>query len=187
MYRSMFNVLLYADETSTAFFAKVYAAILLMNMPNMHLTVVRLKESNDGSMETENNWIDSSPTSPNSDWMRESMGSSDSSAKVRYDKILVKTNEIFSKMAVEVSHHVIYCNPNIPDAVEALVEYATKKSILLIIIGTQGTITVKGLIFGSLAHSLQNRSLIPVLLVKKLPQDFLNGYRSEQTLRVIQT
>ena len=98
MNESKFNVLLYSDESQPAFFAVVYSAILLMNMPNMHLTVVQLKKSNDGSLGTENDWINSWPISPTSDWMKDVMGGSDSAAKTRYNEILTKTNEIFSKV-----------------------------------------------------------------------------------------
>lgn len=186
MNEAKFNVLLYLDESQPAFFAVVYSAILLMNMPIMHLTVVQLKESYDGPMGIENDWINSWPISPTSDWMKDVMGEPDSAAaKTRYHKILTKTNETFSKRVADVSHQVIYCNPSIPETVDALLEYATKKSIELIVIGTGGLTTLKGLIFGSLAHTLQNRSTIPVLLVKKLPQDFPDSYRSKLTLKVI--
>ena len=180
---SKFNVLLYSDESLPVFFAVVYSAILLMNMPNMHLTVVQLKESNDDSLGTENNWFNSWPINPTSDWMKDVMGGSDLAAKTRYHEILTKTNEIFSKRVVDVSHQVLYCNPSIPDTVNALLEYTTKKSIELIVMGTKGLTTLKGFIFGSLAHTLQNRSPIPVLLVKKLPQDFLDSFSSKPTLK----
>jgi len=171
MNSSKFEVLLYSDESQSAFCAVVYAAILLMNMPNMHLTAVSLKESNDGSLISKNDWINSWPTSPTSDWMRAVMGRYDSSTNIRYHEILAKTKEIFTKRAVDVCHHVIYCNPNIPDTVDTLIEFATKNSIDQIVIGTERMTTLKGLIFGSLAHTLQDRSPIPVLLVLKLPQD----------------
>jgi len=185
MNESKFNVLLYSDESQPAFFAVVYSAILLMNMPNMYLTVVQLKESSDGSMETENDWINSWPISPATDWMKDVMDGSDSAAKTRYHEILTKIDEIFSKRKVDVSHQVIYCNLSIPDTVDALLEYAIKKSIELIVMGTEEQTSLKGLIFGSLAQTLQNRSPIPALLVKKLPQDSLDGYRSKPTLKVI--
>lgn len=174
---SKYNVLLYSDESLPAFFAVVSAAILMMNMPSMHLTIVQLKESNDGYKQVKKNGINSCPISPTPDWMKDVMG---------YDEICAKINEIFSKRVEDVSHHVIYCNPNIPDAVDTLLEYAAKKSIELIVMGTEAQTTLKGLIFGSLAHTLQNRSPIPVLLVNKLPQDFIDSYRSKPTLRVIQ-
>jgi len=161
---SKFKVLLYSDESQSAFFAVVYSAILLMNMPNMHLTVVQLKESNDGSIGNENNWMNSWPISLISDWVKD---------------------VIFSKRIVDVSHQLIYCNPSIPDTVDALLEYTTKNSIELIVMGTEAKTTLKRLVLGRLGHSLQIKSPIPVLLVKSLPQDFLNSYSPKMTLKVI--
>lgn len=167
MHGSKFNVLLYSDESQSAIFALVYAAILMINMPNMHLTIVQLKESNDRSVETENSRYHSWPIIPTSDLMKDVL-------------------DIFSTREVDVRHQVIYCNPNIPDTVNAFLEYARKKSIELIVIGTGEVRTLKGLIFGSLAHTLQKRSPIPVLLVKNLPQDFPENYRSKAILKLIQ-
>ncbi|OLN27704.1 hypothetical protein DSOL_4423 [Desulfosporosinus metallidurans] len=48
--------------------------------------------------------------------------------------------------------------------------------------GTRGLTTLKGLIFGCLAHNVLNRSPIPVLLVKKLPQEFIDNYCLENEL-----
>lgn len=175
-----FNVLLYTDESQPATFAVVYSALLLMNMPNMNLTVVKLRQSNDDSSGAENNGVNSWPISPTSKWMKKVMGGSDSTDKTRYNEILTKTNEIFSKSDVNVSQQFIYCNPNIPDAADALLEYATKNSIELIIMGTKGLSNLKSLIFGSLAQTLQDRSQIPVTLVKKLPQDFIKRFRSKR-------
>ncbi|MCB8815831.1 universal stress protein [Desulfosporosinus shakirovi] len=167
MNESKFKVLLYLDESQFAFFGVIYSAILMVNMPNMHLTIVKLKESNNGSMESENNWLNSGPVYPNLDWMQDVM-------------------DIFKIRAVDVHHQVIYCNPNIPDTVEALIEYARKKSIELIVMGTGELRTIRSLIFGSLASSLQDRSPIPVLMVKSLPQDLLDIYRSTPILKIAQ-
>jgi len=161
---SKFNVLLYTDESQSAFFARVYAAILMINMPNMYLTIVQLKESNNSIIKTENNSQNSWQINP-SDWMKD-------------------VQDIFSIRAVDVRQQVIYCNPNIPDTVEALLEYARKNSIELILIGSEEMKTLKGLVFGSLAQKVQNKSPIPVLLVKKLPEDFLDN-RSKPTLKLI--
>ena len=173
---SEFNVLLYSDGSQQAFSAAVYTATLLKNMPNMHLTIVQVQEQDEGSIGTEYNWIDTWPVSPTSDWMKRVTDESDSATKRHYHEILTKTNQIFKERGLDVSHHVIYCNPSISDTVEALLEYATKKSFRLIIMGTRGLTTLKGLVFGCLAHNLLNRSPIPVLLVKKLPQDFIDTY-----------
>jgi hypothetical protein len=185
MNEAKFNVLLYSDESQPAFFAVVYSAILLMNMPNMHLTVVQLKESIDSSMGIENDWINAWPISPTSEWIKDVMGGSDLVNESKYHEIITKINEIFAKRVVDIRHQVIYCNPSIPDTVDALLEYVTKKSIELIVMGTRGLTPLKGLIFGSLAYTLQNRSPVPVLLVKKLPEGFLDSYRLKTNLKVI--
>lgn len=185
MNESEFNVLLYSDESQSTFFAIVYSAMLLMNMPNMHLNVVQLKDSDDGLKITINDWINSWHIKLTPNWMKDVWGGIDSNARTRYLDIISKTNEIFSKRVVAVSHQVRYCNPNIPDTVEALLEYATKNSIELIVLGAEEQTTLKDLIFGSLPKTLQKKSSIPVVLVNKLPQDFLDSYRSKQPLKVI--
>jgi len=161
-----FNVLLYSDESQSAFSALVYSAILMMNMPNMTLTVVKIKESNLGSIKAENTNHDSWPISHESEWINNVL-------------------DIFSIRKVDIHHQVIYCNPNIPDTVDALLEYARKKSIELIVIGTGEFKTLKGLIFGSLAHTLQNKSPLPVLLVKNFSEDFLDSYKLKPILKII--
>lgn len=42
--------------------------------------------------------------------------------------------------------------------------------------GTRGLTSLKGLIKSSLAHSVLNKSDIPVLLIKELPQEFIDRY-----------
>jgi len=172
---SKFNVLLYSDGSQQAFSAAVYSANLLNNMQNMHLTIVQVQENDEGSTGTEYSWIDTWPVSPTSEWMKRVI-ESDSNVKNLYNDILTKTNDIFTERARNVSHHVIYCNPSIADTVDALLEYAEKEQFKLIIMGTRGLTTLKGLIFGCLAHNLLNRSPIPVLLIKKLPQDFIDRF-----------
>lgn len=174
-----FNVLLYSDGSQQAFSAAVYAANLLKNMPNMKLTIVQVQESNEGSpgTGTEYSWIDTWPVSPTSEWMKRVI-ESDNNVKTLYQDILETTSNIFHERAKDVNHHVIYSNPSIADTVDALLEYAEKKQFKLIIMGTRGLTTLKGLIFGCLAHNVLNRSPIPVLLIKKLPQDFIDDYCS---------
>ncbi|SHI38813.1 universal stress protein [Desulfosporosinus lacus] len=165
MAESRFNVLLYLDDSEPAYYAVIYSAMLMMNMPNMHLTVVKLKESSNGLRESEDNWLNSGSINLNSDEMQD-------------------VTDIFKIRSVDVRHQVIYCNPNIPDTVDALIEFSRKKSIQLIVMGTGECRTIKNLIFGSLAHNLQLRSSIPVLLVKNFPEDYLDNYRSKPTLRL---
>ena len=185
MNEAKFNVLLYSNESQHDFWGVIYSAILLTNMPNMHLTIVQLKESNNGSMSAKDSWINSWSISPSLNWIIDSMGGSDSTAISRYNEILTKTNEVFFKRSEDISYQVIYCNPSIPEAVDALLEYTRKKSIALIVMGTQRLTTLKDLIFGSLEQTLQNKSPIPVLLVKNLPLDFPNSMRSKTNLKVI--
>ena len=175
---SKFNVLLYSDGSQQAFSAAVYAANLLQKMPNMQLTIVQVQEKEEGSLGTEYSWIDTWPVSPTSEWMKRVI-ESDINVKALYNDILTTTNRIFTERVKDVSHHVIYSNPSITDTVDALLEYAEKKQFKLIIMGTRGLTTLKGLIFGCLAHNLLNRSPIPVLLIKKLPQDFIDSYCSD--------
>lgn len=179
MMDSKFNVLLYSDGSHQAFSAAVYTANLLRNMPNMHLTVVQVQESDEGSNGTEYNWIDTWPVSPTSEWMKRVLDGSDAGTRNQYHEILVKTNEIFIKRKTDITHHVIYANPSISDTVDALLEFVTKRSFKLIIMGTRGLTTLKGLVFGCLAHNVLNRSPIPVLLVKKLPQRYIDTYLSQ--------
>jgi len=174
---SRFNVLLYSDGSQQAFSAAVYSANLLKNMPNMHLTIVQVQEDEEGSTGTEYSWIDTWPVSPTSEWMKRVI-ETDSNVRNLYNDILTKTNDIFTERPQNVSHHVLYSNPSIADTVDALLDYAEKKHFKLIIMGTRGLTTLKGLIFGCLAHNVLNRSPIPVLLIKKLPQDFIDGYCS---------
>lgn len=165
MNEAKFNVLLYSDESQSAFFALVYSAILMTNMPKMSLFVVNTKESNQGSSNEYTNY-DSWQISPQSE---------------RMNNIL----DILSTRKSDIRHQVIYCNSNIPDTVDALLDYARKMSIDLIVMGTGKLKTLKGLIFGSLAHTLQNKSPIPVLLVKNFPEDFLECYKSKTTFKIV--
>lgn len=179
MNESKFEVLLYSDGSQQSFSAAVYTATLFKNMPNMYLTVVQVQESDEGSMGEEYKWKKTWPVNPTVDWMKLVIEESNIVVKNQYNCILNKTNEIFTKRGSDVSHQVIYCNPSITDTVDALLEYATKKQFKLIIIGTRGLTTLKGLIFGCLAHSVLNKSTIPVLLIKKLSQEFIDGYCSD--------
>lgn len=204
---SEFKVLLYSDGSHQAFSAAVYTATLLKNMANMHLTIVQLQECDEGSMETEYSWkelrpkykryywgssngaeyswIDTWPVSPTTDWMKRVLDESDSGTRKQYDEILAKTNQIFLRRALNVNHQELCTStsisdtPDIAETVDMILDYATEKSFELIIMGTRGLSTLHGLVFGSLAHTMLNKSTIPVLLIKKLPQDFIDSYLSD--------
>jgi len=183
---SKFNVLLYFDDSQQAFYAAVHTAILLKNMPNMHLTVLQAREGCEDSKITEYSWIDTKdlvnwamarsnvkgteyhwPIRSTTDWMKRVFDGSNTLDK--YHEILTEANEVFTERAEDVSHVVIYCNPGISETIEALYDYASKNSYNLIIMGTRGLMTLKVLLFGCLV----NNSPIPMLLVKKLPKGLI--------------
>ncbi|ODA39279.1 universal stress protein [Desulfosporosinus sp. BG] len=176
-----FKVLLYSDGSHQAFSAAVYTANLLKLMPNMYLTVVQVHERDEVSMEKKYSWIDTWPVSPTSEWMKHVLDESDTETTSEYHEILNKTNAIFLKRELNVSHQELYSDSKISeisDTVDVILDYATKNSFELIVMGTRGLSSLKGLIFGSLAHNVLNKSEIPVLLIKKLPQDFIDDYLS---------
>lgn len=200
-----FKVMLYSDGSHQAFSAAVYTATLLKNMPNMQLTIVQLQECDDEngpeteyswkelrpkykryfwghSNGAEYSWIDTWPAKPTSDWMKHVLEESRAETRKQYDRILQKTNEIFTKKSLSINHQE-FCTrtsvsdtPDINETVGMLIDYATKNSFQLIIMGTRGLSNFQGLIFGSLAHTMLNKSGIPVLLIKKLPEDFIRDY-----------
>jgi len=148
----------------------------------MQLTVIHIQGNVEGSVETEYHWVDTWPVSPTSEWMKRVLNKSDAANKKLYHEILTKTNEIFARRGQDVSHHAIYSNTNISDTTDiedAIIEYATKNSFELIIMGTRGLSALNGLVFGSLAHNVLDKSTTPVLLIKKLSQDFINTYLSD--------
>ncbi|SDH69219.1 Universal stress protein family protein [Desulfosporosinus hippei DSM 8344] len=164
MSRTRFKVILYLDETEFSRAAAIYSAILMMNMPNMHLTIVRLKESNQSLLEIDEKCQNIWPTT--SDVPQNAL-------------------DVFLARSKDVQQQVLYSNPNIPDAVTALLAYVNKWAIDLIVMGAGEFSKIKEVIFGSLAYSLQNRSPIPVLLVKELSQDFLEGCNLTPTLTIV--
>ncbi|EGW39537.1 universal stress protein [Desulfosporosinus sp. OT] len=177
-----YKVLLYSDGSHQAFSAAVYTATLLKIIPNMHLTVVQVHERDEVSMETEYSWINTWPVSPTSEWMKHVLDGSDTETKSEYHKILNKTNEIFLEHGLSVSHQELYSNSKISeisDTVDVILDYATKNLFELIVMGSRGLSSLKGLIFGSVAHYVLNKSEIPVLLIKKLPQDFIDNYLAD--------
>lgn len=172
-----FKVLLYVDGLEHSFSASVYAASLLKHIPTLHLTVVQVQESMDGTIGSEYNWIDTWPVSPNSVWMQRIINEADNETKKQYQEILSKTYEIFSQSDLSIQHEILVAKNNYVDTAEAIIDYAMKNSFKLIIMGTRGPSDLKGLIFGSFAHLMLSKSPIPVLLIKKLPQSFIDSYK----------
>jgi len=199
-----FKVLLYSDGSVQAFSAAVYTAILLKNIPNIQLTILQGQECHAGAMgteyswrelkskykryywgcsaETEYSWRDTWPVRPNSDWMKRVLAESNLETRNQYDRILTKTNEILLKRGLNAHHQVLCTNISISDksdTADMIIEYASKNSFDLLIMGTRGLPTLKGLVSGSLAKRVLNKSTIPVLLIKKLPQEFIDSYLSD--------
>jgi len=173
---NILKVLLYSDGTQHSLSAAVYTANLLKSIPNMHLTVLYVQDNVESSMGGDSNLIETWPIDPKSDWVKHLMGEADSDKIIQYSEILAKTYEIFSKRGYDVNQQVIYSDSSISDTAKAILGYSTKNTFELIIMGTRGLTSLKGLIYGSLAHSVLNKSNIPVLLVKKLPQEFVDRY-----------
>jgi nucleotide-binding universal stress UspA family protein len=204
---SKLKVLLYSDGSYQAFSAAVYTATLLKNTPDMELTILQVQETDEGSLGTEYSWvelrpkykryhwgcsssgeyswIDTWPSNPKEDWMKRVLETTDMKTRMQYQQILNKTNNIFKSKKQNVNHQVLCSNTSIlesqdiSDTVNAIIEFATTNSIELIIMGTRGLSTLNGLIFGSLSHNVLNKSPFPVLLIKKLPQDFIDTFLLE--------
>ncbi|AFM41283.1 universal stress protein UspA-like protein [Desulfosporosinus acidiphilus SJ4] len=179
---SQFNVLLYSDGSHQAFSAAVYTATLLENMPDMHLTVLRVIDNSEAPAFKAYDWTDTWPGTPTSEWMKHVLSDSDSETEREYHMILRKTNQIFFNQGYNVVHKEIYTKGSGDNAADTthiedvILEYAHTNCFDLIIIGTRGLSSLKGLIFGSLAHNLLTKSTIPVMLIKKLPQEFIDSY-----------
>lgn len=172
------KVLLYSDGSKHSFSAAVYTANLFYNIPNMHLTVLHLQENVEGSIEGDYNLMETWSANPHLNWEKHLVEEADSDQRMQYSQIITKTKKIFTERGHNVNQKVIYSNYNIPDTVEAILGYAKNYGFELIIMGTRGLTSLKGLIHGSLAHSVLNKSDIPVLLIKKLPQEFVDRYCS---------
>lgn len=201
---SKFKVLLYSDGSQQAFSAAVYTASLINNMPNMDLTIVKLQETSEGFMGTEyswkelrpkykrfyrecsgvdgDSWIDSWPVNPNAEWMKRIFASRDLETQQQYSEILRKTNEILFQKGFTVNQKILSTNISLSDAsdtVDALLDYAKNNSFSLIIMGTRGFSTLNGLILGCLGHKVLNKSAIPVMLIKKLPKEFIDNFLAD--------
>jgi nucleotide-binding universal stress UspA family protein len=179
---SKFKVLLYSDGSHQAFSAAVYTSTLLKNMSNMQITIVRVHDHNQVPVEDKYSWANTWPGSPTSQWIKHVLNDADPKILEEYKKILNITNTIFFNSGYDVNHQELFSNTSlsdISDTADVIVDYAKQKSSQLIIMGTRGLSSLNGLIFGSLAHTVLNKSVIPVLLIKKLPQEFIDCYLLE--------
>lgn len=154
------KVLLYSDGTEHSISAAVYTANLFYSIPNMHLTILYIKENDEASVEEDDSPMET--RSPNLHLVEKA----DSKKRMQDSEISTKTNEIFTERGHKFNQKVIYSNCNIPDAVEGILGYARNYGFKLIILGTRGITGLRGLIHGSLAHSMLNKSDIPVLISK---------------------
>ena len=204
----MFKVLLYSDGSQQSFNAAVYTAILLKNMPNIHLTIAEIKEtdSNSGgieyswkelrpkfkrfywgrSMGTDYCWKDSYPLTPDQEWKKRIVENY-ALENYEYRLIRAKTNEIFSE-GLNVKHVLLCSNTNIADkadTAELILDYAKRNSFGLIIMGEKVTHTLNYFKFGDLAHSVQTKSTIPVVLVKKLSPECVDMYLQDRPKAVL--
>lgn len=198
---SKFKVLLYSDGTNQAFSAAVYAASLLKNMPTMDLTIVQVQESEERFMGTEYSWkelrpkykrfywgrtrgeeycwIKGWPVSPNEDWLKRIFNESEMETKDLYIETLTKTHEILSMRGHNVRHQLLCSNVKISDTSDTgamILDYAVKNMFGLIIMGERECSTLSWIGNGSLEYSVRNNSSIPVVLVKKLSQKFIDRY-----------
>ncbi|MHB8076454.1 universal stress protein [Desulfosporosinus fructosivorans] len=172
------KVLLYSDGSKHSFSAAVYTANLFSNIPNMQLTVLHIQENAEGLVDEDYNLLETWSSKTHLNWEKHLVAEADSNKRKQYSQIMTKTKEIFTERGHNVKQKVIYSNYNIADTVEAILNYAINYGFELIIMGTRGLTSLKGLIYGSLAHSVLNKSDIPVLLIKKLPQEFVDRYCS---------
>ena len=182
---SKFKVLLYSDGSHQAFSAAVYTATLLQKMPNMHLTIARLQDNEEDNNLPKYNWIKSWPDTPTSEWIKRVLDESHTKTDGPYKEILFKTVEIFSNEKFNVEYQSLNAKHNsISDTAKVIINHATNNSYKLIVMGTRGLSTLNGLIFGSLAHHVLDDSPIPVLLIKKLPQTFIDNYLSQPSTQI---
>ncbi|WP_407306466.1 universal stress protein [Desulfosporosinus sp. SB140] len=176
-----FKVLLYSDGSHQAFSAAVYTAMLLQNMPSMYLTVLHIHDRDEVPEDKEKSWIHTWPISPTTEWVKHVLNDSNIELQKEYNTILFKTNEIFSNRKYKIYHEELFSNTRlseISDTADLILDYAKRNSFDLIVMGTRGHSNLQGLIFGSLAHTVLTRSTIPVMLIKKLPQEFIDRYMS---------
>ncbi|EGW37709.1 universal stress protein [Desulfosporosinus sp. OT] len=201
-----FNVLLYSDGTKQALSAAVYAATLLKHMPNMHLTIVQIQEKDENIMGTKYSWkelrpkhkryywgcnqgaepngLDHWPVGPRTGWLNHVSNESDLEINNQHDVVLREIKSIFSKRGINVKHQILCSNTLISDTsdtADLIIDYATRNSFGLIIMGEQEYSTVNWLNIGNLPRAVQNKSSIPVVLVKKLTREFVDTYLLEST------
>lgn len=199
-----FRVLLYSDGTQQALSATVYAATLLQKIPNMYLTIVQIQECKDKSMGTRYNWLELRPkqkrfyrsssvdsdfrwvdtwkNNPSLTWVERMEEKCDWKLKNQYYRIVNKINRIFLESTDNIEYKWLLSNISFQDSFDTsdtedlLIDYASNNRFDLIIIGTRQLTKINQLIHGNLAANVQKKSPIPVTLVKKLSEEFINDF-----------
>lgn len=177
-----FKVLLYFDGSQHSLSAAVYTADLFDRIPDMQLTILQIQENVEGTKLEECNLMEiwsSTPsidTTPSVEQNKSLLEKAQYNHKNQHSKIIAKINKIFFETGLNVKQKTLFANSNIPDTADAIIDFATKKHFELIIMGTRGPSSLKGLVYGSLAHYVLNKSNIPVLLIKKLPHEFIDSF-----------
>lgn len=196
-----FNVLLYFDGSKQALSAAVYAATLLKHMPNMQLTIVQIHEKDENIMGTKYSWkelrpkhkryywgcnqatdsnvLDHWPMGPRTGWLNHVPNESVMEINNQHDVVLREIKSIFSKRGINVKHQILCCNTSISDTsdtADLIIDYATRNSFGLIIMGDQEYSALNWLNLSNLPRTVQSKSSIPVVLVKKLSREFVDTY-----------
>ena len=207
MTNSKSKVLLYADNSHQAFSAAVYAASLLQSNPNMQLTILQLKEIDESSkgvkfswielrkkyksyyrecsLGIEYNWIKIGPLDPDVRWLQNVLNGPAQQIKSKYKELATKINRGFSvnrnvrleKLCVNSSYNE---SAGRSEIVKAISNYARENSFELIIIGSRGFNKFSRMVLGSFAYDMLHKSIVPVVLIKKLPQEFIDSYLEDK-------
>jgi nucleotide-binding universal stress UspA family protein len=200
-----FKVLLYSDGSQQALSAAVYAATLLKHMPNMSLTIVQIKECDEGFMGTEYSWkelrpkpkryywgcapsaepswIDHWPNGPRTGWLNHVANESVLETNNQHDVVMRETKNILSSRGINVELQILCSNTSISDTADTadlILDYATRNSFGLIVMGEQEQSAFNWFNMGNLPQVVRNKSTIPVVLVKKLNEDFVDTYILEK-------
>lgn len=206
MDNSKLKVLLYSDGSHQAFSAAVYAATLLRSIPNMHLTILQVYEIDEGSkgvkyswielrkkyqpyhwkcsLDKDKSWLNTWPAAPNTKWLKNILNGSEQEIKKTFAEILAAANNIFSKNLNVCQQNLclnVSCDETVStsEKVEVIADYAAKNFYQLIIIGSRGPSKLNRLVFGSFSYEMLHKCAIPVVLIKKLPQEFIDSFLAE--------
>ena len=185
-----YKVLLYLDGTRQTVSTAVYAATLLKNISNVQLTIITIQEKQNHFQGTKFSikelrrvykrcyWEMESETSPSYvNWLN--ICPQEEFSSEEFSLILSKANRIFWENAENVKQQTLCTNINtadIQDTSDIILDYTRKNGFNLILMGAESKYTLNNLVFGSLAHRVQRKSTIPVLLIQELTREFIDTY-----------